>query len=258
MNNKYVVVTGASSGIGYETAKAFANRGKNLIICARRTERLLQLKEEIQKEHPDTDVVVNAVDLSNEKAVVDFYRSLREYDIEVFVNNAGLGNDGDITNPDLEHNIRMIHVNVNALALLSILYVADYKDTEGAQLINVASSAGYMMFPGCTLYGATKFFASSLTESIDMEMQSGGHKLRAKVLAPCATETEFEQSAHESDEKVDYTKKFHRFHTAKQMAGFLLDLYDGDKTVGKINFVTFSIKLTNAKHPALKIKRWHL
>lgn len=117
MNNKYVVVTGASSGIGYETAKAFANRGKNLIICARRTERLLQLKEEIQKEHSDTDVVVNTVDLSNEKAVVDFYRSLREYDIEVFVNNAGLGNDGDITNPDLEHNTRMIHVNVNALAL---------------------------------------------------------------------------------------------------------------------------------------------
>ncbi len=84
MNNKYVVVTGASSGIGYETAKAFANRGKNLIICARRTERLLQLKEEIQKEHPYADVVVKAVDLSNEKAVVDFYRSLREYDIEVF------------------------------------------------------------------------------------------------------------------------------------------------------------------------------
>lgn len=257
MNNKYVVVTGASSGIGYETAKAFANRRKNLIICARRTERLLQLKEEIQKEHPDTDVVVNAVDLSNEQAVVDFYRSLKEYDIEVFVNNAGLGNDGDITNPDLEHNTRMIHVNVNALALLSMLYVADYKDKEGAQLINVASSAGYMMFPGCTLYGATKFFASSFTEGIDAEMQSGGHKLRAKVLAPGATETEFEQSAHESKEKVDYAKKFHRFHTAKQMAGFLLDLYDGDKTVGKINFVTFGIKLTNAKHPALKRKRRH-
>lgn len=252
MNNKYVVVTGASSGIGYETAKAFANRGKNLIICARRTERLLQLKEEIQKEHPYADVVVKAVDLSNEKAVIDFYRSLREYDIEVFVNNAGLGNDGDITNPDLEHNTRMIHVNVNALALLSMLYVADYKDKEGAQLINVASSAGYTMFPGCTLYGATKFFASSLTEGIDMEMQSGGHKLRAKVLAPGATETEFEQSAHELKNKVDYTQKFGRFHTAKQMAEFLLALYDGDKTVGEIDFETFGIKLTDAKHPSLK------
>lgn len=168
------------------------------------------------------------------------------------MNNAGLGNDGNITNPDLEHNTRMIHVNVNALALLSMLYVADYKDKEGAQLINVASSAGYTMFPGCTLYGATKFFASSLTEGIDMEMQSGGHKLRAKVLAPGATETEFEQSAHESDEKVEYAEKFHRFHTAKQMAGFLLELYDGDKTVGEIDFETFGIKLTDAKHPALR------
>ncbi len=252
MNGKYVVVTGASSGIGYETAKAFADRGKNVIVCARRTDRLLRLKEEIQKEHPDADVVVKSVDLSDEKAAVDFYRSLSGYDIEVFVNNAGLGNDGDITNPDLEHNIRMIHVNVNALALLSMLYVADYKDKEGAQLINVASSAGYVMFPGCTLYGATKFFASSFTEGIDAEMQSGGHKLRAKVLAPGATETEFEQSAHESEEKVDYTKKFHHFHTAEQMAGFLLELYDGDKTVGEIDFGTFGIKLTDAKHPALR------
>lgn len=100
MNNKYVVVTGASSGIGYETAKAFANRKKNLIICARRTERLLQLKEEIQKEHPDVDVVAKAVDLSNEKATIDFYHSLSGYEIEAFVNNAGLGNDGDITNSD--------------------------------------------------------------------------------------------------------------------------------------------------------------
>ncbi len=252
MNGKYVVVTGASSGIGYETAKAFADRGKNMIVCARRTDRLLRLKEEIQKEHPNADVVLKSVDLSDEKAAVDFYRTLSGYDIEVFVNNAGLGNDGDITNPDLEHNIRMIHVNVNALALLSMLYVADYKDKEGAQLINVASSAGYTMFPGCTLYGATKFFAGSFTEGIDAEMQSGGHKLRAKVLAPGATETEFEQSAHETKEKVDYTKKFQHFHTAKQMAGFLLELYDKDKTVGEIDFETFGIKLTDAKHPALR------
>lgn len=246
----YVVVTGASSGIGYETAKAFAERGKNLIVCARRLERLEQLKKEIQCVHPDIDVVTRAVDLSDEKAVVDFYHSLDSYEIEVFVNNAGLGNDGDITNPDLEHNVRMMHVNVNALAILSMLYVADYKDTEGAQLINVASSAGYVMFPGCTLYGATKFFASSFTEGIDMEMQTGGHKLRAKVLAPDATETEFEQSAHELEEKVNYTEKFPRFHTAKQMAGFLLALYDGEKTVGEIDFETFDIKLTDAKHPA--------
>ncbi len=146
----------------------------------------------------------------------------------------------------------MIHVNVNALALLSILYVADYKDTEGAQLINVASSAGYIMFPGCTLYGATKFFVSSLTEGIDSEMLSGGHKLRAKVLAPDATETEFEQSAHELNNKVDYKSKFAHFHTAKQIAEFLLALYDGDKTVGEVDYETFGIKLTDAKHPSLK------
>lgn len=250
-NGKYAVVTGASSGIGYETAKAFAARGKNVIVCARRTDRLETLKSEILASYPETDVVVKSVDLSDEDAVIAFYNSLKDYDIEVFVNNAGIGNNGDITDPALAHNRRMMQVNMNALAILSTLYVADYKDTEGAQLINVASSAGYVMFPGCTLYGATKFFASALTEGIDAEMQQGGHKLRAKVLAPDATETEFEQTAHELTEEVDYTQKFRRFHTAKEMAGFLLRLYDGDKTVGEIDFETSNLKLTDAKHPAL-------
>ena len=71
----------------------------------------------------------------------------------------------------------------------------------------------------------------------------------AKVLAPGATETEFERTANELTEPVDYEEKFGRFHTAAQMAEFLLKLYDGDKTVGEMDFATFSIKLSDAKHP---------
>lgn len=252
MKRKYIVITGASSGIGYETAKAFARRNKNLILCARRIQRLEQLKEEILKENSDIDVIIKKVDLSNEPFAIAFYHSLKKYDIEVFINNAGIGNDGDITNPNLEHNLNMLHVNVNSLSILSLLYIADYKDTEGAQLINVASCAGYTILPGCTLYGATKFFVSSFTEGIDMEMKRNKHLLRAKVLAPAATETEFEQTAHQSNKKVNYSEKFSHFHTAKQMAEFLLALYDGDKTVCEIDFNTFTIKLSDPKHPALK------
>lgn len=144
----------------------------------------------------------------------------------------------------------MMNVNVEALALLSMLYVRDYCDTEGAQLINVASSAGYMMFPGATLYGATKFFASSLTEGIDQEMKTGNHKLRAKVLAPGATQTEFEQAAHESNEPVDYDEKFGHYSTAAEMADYLMQLYESDATVAMPNF-TGGLDLTDAKHPNL-------
>lgn len=241
---KYVVITGASSGIGYETAKAFAARGKNVVIAARRRERLEKLRDEIIAGCPGVDVTIREVDLSDSADTVRFYDSLKDLDIEAFVNNAGLGNSGNILDPEMEHNLRMFHVNMDALALLSTLYVRDYCDAEGAQLINVASSAGYMMFPGATLYSATKFFAASLTEGIDQEMKVAGHKLRA----PGATQTEFEQAAHESAEAVDYDAKFRHYSTATEMAGYLLELYDSNAVVAMPSFEG-GLELTEAKHP---------
>ena len=246
---KYTVITGASSGIGYETAKAFAARGKNLIVTARRRDRLEKLKKEISTIYPSVDVIIREADLSSNDETIALYESLKEYDIETWINNAGRGDHGDITKPDLPYTLGMIHLNVDAVAILSSLYVRDYKDKEGAQLINVSSIGGYLLFPGAAMYVATKFFVSALTESIDHEMRAGGHKLRAKVLAPGATETEFEQTANELSEPVDYSEKFPRFNTAAEMAEFLLELYDGDKTVGEMDFATFRIKLSDAKHP---------
>lgn len=71
---------------------------------------------------------------------------------------------------------------MDAVAILSSLYIRDYKNTEGSQLINVSSTAGYVLFPGATLYAATKLFISTLTEGIDHEMRAGRHKLRQRFL----------------------------------------------------------------------------
>lgn len=248
---KYVVITGASSGIGYETAKAFAARGKNVVVTARRRARLEKLEEEIHAIDLAVDVVIREADLSSNAEAISLYESLREYDIEVWVNNAGRGNHGDITQPALPNTLEMLHLNMDAVAILSLLYVHDYKDKAGAQLINVSSIGGYVLFPGATLYAATKFFVSALTEGIDHEMRTGDYQLRAKVLAPGATETEFEQAAHDRADPVDYGERFGRFHTAAEMAQFLLALYDSDKTVGEIDFTTFSVMLSDAKHPHL-------
>ena len=249
LNKKYTVITGASSGIGYETAKAFAARGKNLVVTARRRDRLDALKEEIAAIDPNADVVIREADLSSNDEAIAIYESLKDYEIETWVNNAGRGDHGDIAEPNLPHTLGMIHLNVDAVAILSMLYVRDYKDVEGAQLINISSIGGYAIFPGATMYVATKFFVSALTEGIDHEMRLGGYKLRAKVLAPGSTETEFEQTANELEEPVDYAEKFARYHTAAEMAGFLLELYDGDKTVGEMDFANFMIKLSDPQHP---------
>jgi hypothetical protein len=98
---KYTVITGASSGIGRETAKAFANRGKNLIVAARRTENLEALKCEILEQHPTLDVVIRTVDLSVLENVYQFYSSLKDFRLETWINNAGFGNYDSVAQQDL-------------------------------------------------------------------------------------------------------------------------------------------------------------
>lgn len=248
---KYILVTGASSGIGYETAKAFASRGENVIITARRAANLEQLKREINEQYPNVDVIIRICDLSNNEETIALYESLKEYDIKAIINNAGRGNKGGFIDDDLHRDVNMLHLNMDAVYLLSSLYARDYKDVEGSQIINVSSIGGYLVVPGSSLYCATKFFVSALTEGINLEMQQNGCKLRAKVIAPTTTETEYEQTAHDSDEKFDYAARGGFYFTAREMADMLLELYDSDATVGSIDFATRTLKLTDPKHPHL-------
>ena len=137
---RYTVVTGASSGIGYETAKAFADRGKNLIVAARRKSNLESLKYEILEKHPTLDVVIKTVDLSALEDVYQFYSSLKDFQLETWVNNAGFGNYDSVAHQDLEKIDTMLRLNIEALTILSSLFVRDYKDVPGTQLINLPGS----------------------------------------------------------------------------------------------------------------------
>ena len=247
---KYVLVTGASSGIGYETAKAFAARGENVIVTARRTENLEKLKNEVKAEFPEVDVVVKTCDLSSNAEAIALYESLKDYEIKAVINNAGRGNKGGFIDDSLERDLNMLHLNMDAVYILSSLYARDYKDVDGAQIINVSSIGGYLVVPGSSLYCATKFFVSALSEAIDLEMRKGGHKLRAKVIAPTTTETEYEKTANELED-FDYAARGGFYFTAKQMADMILELYDSEGTVGSIDFATRGLKITEPKHPHL-------
>lgn len=111
---KYTVITGASSGIGYETVKAFAGRGKDLIIAARRTGNLETLKREILEQHPTLDVVIRTVDLSVPENVYQFYSSLKDFRLETWINNAGFGNYDSVAQQDLGKIGTMLRLNVEA------------------------------------------------------------------------------------------------------------------------------------------------
>ena len=239
---KYTVITGASSGIGRETAKAFANRGKSLIIAARRTENLEALKCEILEQHPTLDVVIRTVDLSVLENVYQFYSSLKDFQLETWVNNAGFGNYDSVAQQDLEKIDTMLQLNVEALTILSSLFVRDYKDVPGTQLINLSSCGGYTIVPTAVTYCATKFYVSTFTEGLAWELIESGAKMRAKVLAPAATQTEFGKKANNVD-TYNYDKAFGTYHTSRQMAEFLMKLYDSDSTLGIVDRETFQFKL---------------
>lgn len=243
-NNKYTVITGASSGIGYETAKAFAKRGKNLVIVARSKENLEKLKTEILYDNPSLDIIVKNVDLSITSNVHKLYEDLKPYHIEALVNNAGFGSYESVANQDLEKIETMLRLNIEAVVVLSSLFVRDYQDVEGSQLINISSAGGYIIVPTAVTYCASKFFVSVFTEGLARELQAANAKLQAKVLAPAATKTNFGNVAN-NIEGYDYDKSFGTYHTSEQMANFLLKLYDSDKVVGIVNREYFKFELSS-------------
>ncbi|GMX61992.1 SDR family NAD(P)-dependent oxidoreductase [Paenibacillus elgii] len=247
---KYTVITGASSGIGYETALAFAARGKNLIIAAPRTAELEKLKSKVAYINPDLDVVVRTVDLSVPANVYKFYESLQEYQIETWINNAGFGNFASVGEQNLNRIMTMLHLHIEALTVLSSLYVRDYADVEGTQIINVSSGGGYQIVGNSVTYCATKFYVSAFTEGLAQELKEKGAVMQVKVLAPASTETEFIKSAFDLDE-FNYEGLVPKFHTAKEMAGFMLDLYDGEKVVGIVNGKTYDFELRDPIYPYL-------
>lgn len=241
--NLYTCITGASSGIGEAAARAFAKRGHHLILTARRKERLESLRTELLSAFPQLDIVLRTADLEDRQQVYDLYDSLKSYHINSWINNAGFGNYAPVAQQDLTKISRMVSLNIEALTILSSLYVRDYQNSKKAQLINLSSRGGYMMVPNAVTYCATKYYVSAFTEGLALELKRQKAELQAKVLAPAATKTEFGPLATE-DQHYNYDQAFAQYHTSQQMADFLLELYDSDQTVGLVDVSDFSFHLS--------------
>jgi len=245
---KYLVITGASSGIGFEAAKAFAALGKNLILVARRAHHLERLKASILHDYPQLDIIIQCVDLSQPRKAHELHERLKPYPLETWINNAGIGDYSTVAEQNLNKIEQMLHLNIEALTILSTRFVADYQNVENTQLINISSRGGYVVVPNAVTYCATKFYVGAFTEGVAWELKQNNAAMQAKVLAPAATQTEFGKLANDVSE-YDYDKAFGKYHTAKQMAGFLVQLYQSDKTVGLVDWETFNFSLQQAIFP---------
>ncbi|ROR80091.1 hypothetical protein SAMN06295974_1987 [Plantibacter flavus] len=185
-----VLITGASSGIGAAFARAFAARGSDLVLVARRRDRLDALAGELQAAH-GVRVLPLAQDLSEPAAVNRITEALAEADIRItgLVNNAGFGTFGPFLQDDPGHLVLEIAVDVSAPVQLSAALLPALVAAGSGFLINVASMAAYTPTPRMAVYGASKAFVLSFTEALWAETRGTGVTVFA--LSPGATSTEF-------------------------------------------------------------------
>ena len=189
---KYTLITGASSGLGWELAQTCAKHGENLILIARRKERLEQLKNLIQKDH-DVKIDIYDCDIAlevNRTKLFDYVEQ-QQYDISFLVNNAGLGCNGFFVEQDRAKERSLVDVNVASLADLTHHYLAKMVSRNEGRILCVASMAGFQAGPLMASYFASKAFVVRLVQAIHFELRQQDSNVRIVAFCPGPFESEF-------------------------------------------------------------------
>jgi uncharacterized protein len=192
------LITGASSGLGREFARLFAGDGNDVILVARRRERLEELAGELAARHGVTAHVI-AVDLAEPGAPRRIAEELRTLGVEVdfLVNNAGFGGSGAFAEADPKRELEMIQVDVTALVELTRIFLPRMVARHRGRILNIGSTAGFQPGPFMATYYASKAFVNSFTEAVAFELEGTG--VTATLSCPGATATEF--AGHAGNEK---------------------------------------------------------
>lgn len=184
------LITGASSGIGRDMARYLNSLNIDLILVARRKEKLEELKNELT-----INVKVIELDLSIEENVYKLYDKCKKDNIDILINNAGFGLFGDFKNTDLDTELKMINVNIKAPHILTKLFLSDFIKKDKGYILNVCSSAGFMAGPHLNTYYATKNYLTKLTMAINEELRQSKSNVKICALCPGPTNTEFNKVA---------------------------------------------------------------
>jgi len=197
----YVVITGASAGIGERFARALAAEKQNLILVARREERLNTLATELKQQHGIEAIVLKA-DLANEAGAEALARQINDvgWVLSGLINNAGFGDRGAFADLGLERQLSMIQVNITSLVSLTWQLLPSLRKQPGSFVINVASTAAFQAGPNMAIYYATKAFVLSFSEALHEELRGAG--VSVSTLCPGATDSEFATEAHMTNTKL--------------------------------------------------------
>lgn len=203
--NPIAVITGASSGIGYELAKVFSKNGFDLIIAADTT-RIFSVAQDFRENGRDVLEVLQ-VDLSSRSGVDELCEIIKKYDerVEAIAINAGVGVYGKFQETDLEEEMSMMGLNIIGVVQLSKFMVNLFSAHGSGRMLFTSSLAADMPGPYYAVYAASKAFVQSFAEAIREELIDTGVTVTA--LQPDATETNFFERAHMQDSKVYESKK---------------------------------------------------
>jgi len=254
LNNCNALITGASAGIGREFARQLAGRARSMILVARRDERLIELAGHLQREHPKLVVHVRKVDLADLDQLRIFFESLDrdKLEVDLLVNNAGLGDSGAFAESDRDRNEEMTTVNVTTLTLVTRhLLPAMIANHRGA-ILNVSSSAGFLPIPFSAVYAATKAYVTSFSEALRAELYGTGVSVCA--LCPGPVVTEFQQVAKREGVQPDIGPQF-LVVTVEQVVRDALAALEADRPIMIPGFAMKQLMLIARSMP-MPVLRW--
>lgn len=187
---EYVLITGGTSGIGYELAKIFARKQYGVLIVSGNSKKLENAKRNLEREC-NANILTFQQDLSQLGAAEKIYSKIKERNIHIslLINNAGVGTVGPIEEINLKQDESMLILNMINLTELCKLFVADMYDKKHGGILNVASTGAFQPGPYTSTYYASKVFVLSLSRAIRYEAKKKG--VNVSVLCPGATKTEF-------------------------------------------------------------------
>lgn len=188
------VITGASSGIGRDMARVLGSRGWDLILVARRQDRLVELQRELTGKFP-IKVRVLPLDLAKKEACFELYRQVKPERVDALINNAGFGLFGPFETTDLDKELELINVNIRAVHILTKLFYQDFCRRDHGRILNVASSAAFLPGPLLSSYYASKAYVLRLTQALREELRRAGRHVTVSAFCPGPVKTEFDRVA---------------------------------------------------------------
>jgi short-subunit dehydrogenase len=248
-----IMITGASSGIGYEMAKLLAAQHHDLILVARDVQKLSALQKDLETLH-NIKVHIFERDLSKIDNALKLYDDVKAMELEVtmLVNNAGVGGYGNFSDTDLLSELKMIELNVSAVVALTKTFMQDMLIRKRGRIMNVASLLSFLPFPYYTVYSATKAFVLAFSETLAAELEDSG--VVVTTLCPGPVDTAFNTDAMWKTNAYKANKPVDPKVVAKQGVALLLH-GKGKKIVGFNNWFISNLPRITPDFLMMKIKK---